>query len=233
MANAAKESLSNMPALMLLIGLAAVVAIAAVSGHHKKAAPAAPGTPAAAVTVELDRAMPQAVVEQVLSALAHDTSSAHLEELAQRLEPKYPLSAGQLRGKAARLKAAGAPPPLLAASPQAEQPGAVPAATQPSVDASDLQAATVLQAAMRAMVEESDPVVLEGFAESIRTLYPTAATLLLARAHAVRMAAAPPAAAPPAGTAAPAATSTPPQATAGGAPSPAPTAPATSTESHA
>lgn len=181
-----------MPALLLLLGLAAVVAIAAATGHPKKALPAAQGSPPQAGTVELDRGMPQSVVQQVLFALTHDASSTHLEELAHGLEAKYPLSAGELRAKAALLHAAGtvqtlpavahAPAPLLSAAPHA----LAPTPAHSPADGHELQAATVLQAAMRALVEESDPVVLEGFADSIRTLYPTAATLLLDRAHSLR-----------------------------------------------
>jgi hypothetical protein len=43
---------------------------------------------------------------------------------------------------------------------------------------------------MRALVEETDPVVLDGFAESIRAPYPTAADILASRAHALRASAA-------------------------------------------
>jgi nucleoid-associated protein YgaU len=50
-------------------------------------------------------------------------------------------------------------------------------------------AALILQAAMKAYAEESDPVSLEGFAESIRAKYPTAAILLVGRAHEFRAAA--------------------------------------------
>jgi hypothetical protein len=45
---------------------------------------------------------------------------------------------------------------------------------------------------MRALVEETDPVVLEGFAESIRALYPTAADILARCAHTLRSPAAGP-----------------------------------------
>jgi hypothetical protein len=184
-----------MPALFLVLGLAAVVAIAAASGHSKKAAPAAQRASPPIGTVELDHGMPDAVVRQVLSALAHNTSGASLEELAHQLESKYPLSARELRAKAATLHA---PPavqaPATASHTSAPDPTAASHAVTPNLahapeaDAHELQAASVLQAAMRALVEEPDPVVLDGFAESIRTLYPTAATLLLARAHALRTA---------------------------------------------
>jgi len=39
---------------------------------------------------------------------------------------------------------------------------------------------------MRALVEETDPVVLDGFAESIRMPYPAAAEILAGRAQALR-----------------------------------------------
>jgi hypothetical protein len=228
-----------MPVLFVLIGLAAVVAIAA-SGHSKKPSPplrtAAPSAPAADGAVELDRAMPDVIVGQVLSALAHERSAAHLEALAHGLEAHYPLSASVLRARAATLHphdlterrteshspapapaslahaeppapqvpVASAPeppmPPPAAASPPEEtrlevplppaQPSPAPVApSHTPAGAHELEAATVLQAAMRALVEELDPVVLEGFAESIRSPYGTAAALLLARAHALRMAA--------------------------------------------
>jgi hypothetical protein len=183
-----------MPALFLLLGLAAVVAIAARSGHSKKSTPSAAISSPPAGTVELDRGMPELIVRQVLSALAGDTNRTHLEEIAHHLEPRYPLAAGELRAKAALLRTATAAEvtpahfatPPVAAAPTMETPAPAHSAT-----VHELQAANVLQAAMRALVEESDPVVLEGFAESIRTLYPTAATLLLARAHALRVATAP------------------------------------------
>ena len=226
-----------MPALLVLIGLAAAVVFAA-SGHSKKPPPhgSTDDAPLPEGAVELDRAMPSAVVDQVLAALAHDKSAAHLETLAHNLSAHYPLSATALRERAATLHGpspteprqeshvpaplpspsppvhaeppvahapvASAPmvapePPLPAPAPTLTQTEATLAETappspapvahaQPPTAILELQAATVLQAAMRALVEEADPVVLEGFAESIRTPYPTAATLLLARAHAMR-----------------------------------------------
>ena len=204
-----------MPALFLVLGLAAVVAIAAASGHSKKAAAPPPRASPPVGTVVLDRGMPEAVVQQVLSALAHETSSVPLERLAHQLESKYPLSARELRAKAATLHA---PEPAQAApaetrTPAPERAAAPHAATPelahpPAADTHELQAANVLQAAMRALVEEPDPVVLDGFAESIRTLYPTAATLLLARAHALRTSAAAAHAQTPTATAPPGAATT-------------------------
>jgi hypothetical protein len=187
----------DMPALFLVLGLAAVVAIAAASGHAKKAGPATQKASPPTGTVELDHGMPDAVVRQVLSALSHDTSGAHLEELAHQLEARYPLSARELRAKAATIHAATTAQTMStvghAAAPElpAASHSTTPMLASRSTDNHELQAANVLQAAMRALVEEPDPVVLDGFAESIRTLYPTAATLLLARAHALRTASAP------------------------------------------
>ena len=67
----------------------------------------------------------------------------------------------------------------------------------------------LLEDAMRAYAQETDPVSLEGFAESIRAKYPTATVLLLGRAREIRAA-----------QTAPSATAAPPQPGAIGASSP-------------
>ena len=183
-----------MPALFIVLGIAVVVFIAA-AGHHKH--PAHRESPApAGVVVELDRGMPPSVVDKVLTALCEESDPARLDALGGSLEAHYPLSASELRAKAAVLRTSGTgPAPLL---PAAAAPASLPAAQEPAqapaaepawparaATARDLDVATVLQA-MRALVEETDPVVLDGFAESIRAPYPTAADILASRAHALR-----------------------------------------------
>jgi hypothetical protein len=207
-----------MPALLIVLGIAAVVFIAA-AGHH---------TPPEhrAVVVELDRGMPPSVVRQVLSALGHESDPARLEALGAELQMHFPLSARELHTRAHTLRGAPSLPeasgPSLASLPApATLPKASPSAAPlpvaeslPEASASeeaqahepppgarkppDLDAAIVLQAAMRALVEETDPVVLDGFAASIRASYPTAAEILSDRALVLRTSAAaegPPAAA--------------------------------------
>ncbi len=56
------------------------------------------------------------------------------------------------------------------------------------------ETAVVLQAAMRAFAQETDPVELQGFATSLRERYPTASLLLAAKAHDLSGVAPPPAA---------------------------------------
>ena len=184
-----------MPALFIVLGIAVVVFIAA-AGHHKH--PAHRESPRRrALVVELDRGMPPSVVDKVLTALGEESDPARLDALGGSLEMHYPLSASELRAKAAMLRTSGSgPAPLLVAAaapaslPAAHEPAQAPAAEPAwparAATAHELDVATVLQAAMRALVEETDPVVLDGFAESIRAPYPTAAEILASRAHALR-----------------------------------------------
>ena len=213
-----------MPILLFAFGLALVIAIAA--GHHRKPPPKSTRTTAKAndpsappeSTVELDHGMSERLVHQVLEALASETIPGHLEQLATELHARYPLTALALQARADLLRArggtegaialpAGAPPHDALpehhdALPEHPAPGPAhplpqdgPPAPHPS---RELHAASILQAAMRALVEETDPVVLDGFAESIHEPYPLAAALLAQRAHALRTAAhAAPAAASP------------------------------------
>jgi len=228
-----------MPALILVLGLAVAIAIAA--GRSRKPAPQLPPAAAApAHTVELDHGMPEELVRRVLDALVSESDPRHLETLADALQRRYPLSTLALRARADVLRAESAaaqPPPAhpeahvenhaggghgQAGLPGHPAPATHPASPQPVTVApqpspKDMHASSVLQAAMRALVEETDPVVLDGFAESIREPYPIAASLLAQRAEAIRAAAhaapmppqAPAPAAPPAnsptGAAAPAA----------------------------
>jgi hypothetical protein len=178
-------------------------------------------------TVELDPGMPPDVVHQVLTALAHESNLARLEGLAHELEGRYPLSAVALRARAAAMRDVGAPgapaelpPHVQALGMPSAVPPAHPGTSDPHPPApthiahvppppqKELHAAAILQAAMRALVEEPDPVVLDGFAESIQQPYPVAASLLAQRAHALRAAAHAP---PPAAPAAPGTSPTPPQ----------------------
>jgi hypothetical protein len=202
-----------MPALLLVLGLAVVVFMAA-AGHQDPKHPALPlnaqpTPPPGSVVVELDRGMPPSVVDQVLAALGRETDPERLEDLATSLGAHYPLSASELHAKAMTLRARSG-----AASPSPSTPAAVAPATaeapapaqatqeteapEPKPDAppeepaneppvpGELDAATVLQAAMRALVDETDPVVLEGFADSIRDPYPAAAEILADRATELR-----------------------------------------------
>jgi hypothetical protein len=179
-----------MPALFIVLGIAVVVFIAA-AGHHKHPAHREAPAPAGLV-VELDRGMPPSVVAQVLTALGGESEPARLDDLGSSIGAYYPLAASELHAKAMTLRGSGAatapialptttPPVLPAHAETPEKPA--PADATP---ASQLDAAAVLQAAMRALVEETDPVVLDGFAESIRAPYPAAAEILSARAQTLR-----------------------------------------------
>jgi nucleoid-associated protein YgaU len=180
-----------MPFLLILGPLFGVCAVAAFVAHgHKTLALAAEAKsagepPRATQHFELDRGMPEAVAHHVLTALVQSQEPAELEALARELGATYPLAASELRAKAAALAASqggtAASPPLSHPSAAA---GAIGAAT-PDMG----EAALILQAAMRAYADETDPVSLEGFAESIRAKYPTAAILLVGRAHEFRAAA--------------------------------------------
>jgi hypothetical protein len=180
-----------MPALFIVLGIAVVVFIAA-AGHHKHPAHHEGSAPAGLV-VELDRGMPPSIVAQVLTALGGESEPSRLDDLGSSLSAYYPLAASELHAKAMTLRgnaAATAPvafptttPPALPAHAEAPEQQPAPADALPTRQP---DAAAVLQAAMRALVEETDPVVLDGFAESIRAPYPTAAEILSARAQALR-----------------------------------------------
>ncbi len=114
----------------------------------------------------------------MLTALVQDSDPAQLEGLAVQLSPKYPMAGSELRAKGAELRGAVAAPPGVA-SPR--RGTAVRPTGTSSPDLSE--AALVLQAAMKAYAEETDPVALEGFADSIRAKFPTGAILLLGRAR--------------------------------------------------
>src|SRR5579871_5712764 len=149
-----------MPALFIVLGIAVVVFIAA-AGHHKHPHHDHPA-PTAGTVVELDRGMPPSVVAQVLTALGDESDPVRLDALASTLATYYPLAAGELRAKAAALR------PLAASSQPAALPAAATQTTPPSTEthpqqtvdatpARQLDAAAVLQAAMRALAEETDP----------------------------------------------------------------------------
>jgi hypothetical protein len=176
-----------MPVFFLVLGIAAVVLIAT-AGHRKHVQhPQPTHHPPGARLVELDSDLPQSLVDQVLVALGHDEDPARLDALAQLLSGHYPLSTGELQRKAWALRAgavqAAPAPALSAASSPLDLPA--PATAPPHDGSASLDAATVLQAAMRALAQETDPVVLIGFAESIRPRYPAAAEILAARALAL------------------------------------------------
>ena len=140
--------------------------------------------------------MPEALAHQVLEALVLGQEPAQLQALAHELGTKFPIAASELSAKAATLGgsgvAAAAPSPSHSPSPP-HAPSVVAdaaAAAHGAATGPDLgDAALILQAAMKAYAEETDPVPLEGFAESIRAKYPTAAILLVGRAHEFRAAA--------------------------------------------
>lgn len=185
-----------MPLLLILgpiFGLAALAAI--VASSHKGAATAHAPTaqPQETQQFELDHGMPEVLVHQVLTALVHGQDPAQLEALARELGAKYPIAASELHSKATSLGGA----PATAPHPHAPAPAHTPAhapehheGTAAAAASPDLgEAAVILQAAMRAYAHETDPVSLEGFAESIRAKYPTATVLLLGRAQEIRAAA--------------------------------------------
>jgi len=175
-----------MPVLLILgpfFGLAAIAVLVARGGKTKAIPEAKTATPPQATKqFELDRGMPEAVVDPVLTALVHEENPAQLEALARELEVKYPIAASELRAKAAAI---GAPP----LSPGVRQRrGGSAGASPPAASPDKGEVAVILQAAMTAYAQERDPVELEGFAESIRAQYPTATVLLLRRAQALRAA---------------------------------------------
>jgi hypothetical protein len=188
-----------MPALFIVLGFAVVVFIAA-AGHKKHPALHRESV-ANGVVVEIDRGMPPSVVARVLKALGEENDPAKLDELGTSLGAHYPLAASELHAKAMMLRASAAhsAPVATAAAHAPALPPAHPAPAEPppqqsAADAApvrQLDAAAVLQAAMRALVEETDPVVLDGFAESIRAPYPAAAEILAARARTLHAGAAP------------------------------------------
>lgn len=186
-----------MPLLLILgpiFGLAALAAIVA-SSHKGAATPHAPAAhPQETQQFEIDHGMPEVLVHQVLTALVHGQDPAQLEALARELGAKYPIAASELHTKAASLGGVPAttphphaPAPGHTAAPVPEHHAGAAAAASPSPDLGE--AAVILQAAMRAYAHETDPVSLEGFAESIRAKYPTATVLLLGRAQELRAAA--------------------------------------------
>jgi hypothetical protein len=189
-----------MPVLFIVLGIAVVVIIAATGHqkHHEHPAQLHAADPA--TVVELDRGMPPSVVNEVLTALGGETDPARLDALGNSLGQHYPLSASELQAKAMMLRArdgastAAAPPAASSSAlpaPAPEQPPGQPQGSEPSAPAGgpaprELDAAAVLQAAMRALVDETDPVILDGFAESIRAPYPAAAEILSTRAQVLR-----------------------------------------------
>jgi hypothetical protein len=203
-----------MPALFIVLGIAVVVFIAA-AGHQKH--PARRELPASGLVVELDRGMPPSVVAQVLTSLGEESDPGRLDDLGSSLAAHYPLAASELHAKAMALRGpavAAAPPALPATALPAVDALPAPAPSAPPVQAGSvegaptpapqLDAAAVLQAAMRALVEETDPVVLDGFAASIRGPYPAAAGILSTRAQTLRASVVAGGQAPPLGSAAPA-----------------------------
>ena len=184
-----------MPILLILGPIFGIAAIAMLVAHGHKGSGAlqgkAPAQAQATQQFELDHGMPEAVVHQVLTALVHDQEPSQLEALARELSAKYPLAASELHAKATTLRGgasaiARASLPLPPFPAGAQQQGGAPTGAASSADMGE--AALILQAAMKAYAQETDPVELEGFAESIRTKYPTATVLLVGRARELRAA---------------------------------------------
>lgn len=194
------------PFVFLILGV--TVLVVGRAAHGAKAAASQP--PTGTQQIELDRGMPEADAQRILSALFYGEEAAQLEALAHEVATKYPIAAQELRDRAHTLRGS------VAASPPAAHHGpshGEPAATHPPVPPtshshspagppaahaahgatthdSGSEAAIVLQAVAKALAEESDPVSLEGFGESIRAKYPTAASALVLRAQQLRDAAA-------------------------------------------
>jgi hypothetical protein len=193
-----------MPLFLVLGPLFGFAALAAAFAHgHKSPAPAVAARSAPAALplgpehIELDRGMPAALVHPVLEALVQGGDPAALDALARQLGASYPLAAGELLARGAALRALPFPPdPSREASGSSASGGVQSAAAAPASSPDMGEAALILQAAMRALAQETDPVELEGFAESIRAKYPTAAVLLLGRARDLSAASAPPTAPP-------------------------------------
>jgi hypothetical protein len=177
-----------MPVLFILGPIFGIAALAIIVAHAHKGSstlPAPTASPPDGQHFELDQGMPEDLVHRVLTALVHEEEAAQLDALAHDLQAKYPIAAGELHAKATALRVAAteASPPATTTTPRAGTSSAT-AATTPDTG----EAALILQAAMRAYAHETDPVSLEGFAESIRAKYPTATVLLLGRAREIRAA---------------------------------------------
>ena len=178
-----------MPVLFILGPIFGIAALAIIVAHAHKGSRqthAQTTSPPDGQHFELDQGMPEDLVHRVLTALVHEEEAAQLDALARELGAKYPIAASELHAKATALRVAAteaSPPPAAVATPHAGTSSAAPAATPDTGDA-----ALILQAAMRAYAQETDPVSLKGFAESIRAKYPTATVLLLGRAREIRAA---------------------------------------------
>ena len=127
-------------------------------------------------------------MHRVLASLVEEPDPTSLDALAQELGAKYPMAASQVRERAAALRSSprrtvvAEAPVAATGAPRRAEATRAPAASAP--DMSD--AALVLQAAMKAYAEETDPTTLEGFADSIRAKFPTGAILLFGRARELR-----------------------------------------------
>jgi hypothetical protein len=177
-----------MPVLFILGPIFGIAALAIIVAHaHKGSAkPHAQTTsPPDGQHFEIDHGMPDDLVHRVLTALVHEEEATQLDVLAGELGGKYPIAASELHAKATALRVAATEtsPTAAVAKAHASASSAIPTETPDTGDA-----ALILQAAMRAYAQETDPVSLEGFAESIRAKYPTATVLLLGRAREIRAA---------------------------------------------
>lgn len=125
-----------MPVVLFVLGLATLFftisksASASPHGGGGGGGPALPPGPGGGgkQSYTLDRAMPQALVEQVLSAVTTEMDPAKLEAFAAALEGQYPLAANVLRTRAAALRAL---PPVLPPPRVTPPPAQVPAPPPP------------------------------------------------------------------------------------------------------
>ena len=155
-------------AILVLTILGGGAALAASS--NKKRAVRGPG---GAQSYELDSDLPASTEAQVLGALGHESDPHALEQLATQMDARgYHLSADALRARAKQI---------------AEDGTATPAPTDGSALDAGIDPAT-RGAVLLAVASETDPEKLTAFAESLRTRFPIAASLLYAKAATMRAA---------------------------------------------
>jgi hypothetical protein len=181
-----------MPVLLMLLGMAALLAVA----NKSKA-----GTPTGR-TFELDANMHESLRNQVLAALMSENDPRQLESFAAALDGAHPVAAAQLRRKAAALRSGAAVP--------APVPQPTPQAPVGSGNPWDMSA---LPEPLRSQIEEvlrteTNADVLEEIARGLEAGYPHAAAALRMKAVMAR------AGALPGGRVAPAAVAAPPPAAA-------------------
>ena len=85
-----------MPFLLVLGPIFGVAVLVAYVANAHKGAPHAN----APRQFELDRGMPEAVVQQVLGDLVHEDDATKLDARAREIGSKYPIAASELQAKA-------------------------------------------------------------------------------------------------------------------------------------